>query len=61
MQAIEAYHISKLGQIVVEMMEKGKLAIHKGQDKLQICVVEGQGKLQIGKIHLPNYKNPNYC
>lgn len=35
--------------IVVGMMEKGKLAIHKGQGKLQIGEVEGQGKM-----HLPN-------
>lgn len=27
--------------IVVEMMENGKLAIHRGQDKLQIGEVEG--------------------
>ncbi|CAB4313328.1 unnamed protein product [Prunus armeniaca] len=31
--------------IVVEMIEKGKLAIHKGQGKLEIGEVEGQGKL----------------
>lgn len=38
--------------IVVEMREKGKLAIHKGQGKLHIQEEEGEGKLQIGKIHL---------
>ncbi|CAB4282902.1 unnamed protein product [Prunus armeniaca] len=31
--------------IVVEMIEKGKLAIHKGQGKLERGEVEGQGKL----------------